>query len=282
MENYFRHALWATFLLYLSVSYVNTAGLAAHFEPNVWICNLWALAVEVGDITLLLGTLKRKAQGKAYGGYLATFLVSLAVSLAANVAEWTNNFIGNNSLYNALHDFSNPWMIPALLGVTIPALMLATGSMLSDFLIENKIKGQIDPKEKEVPKLDFSIPTQDLIKPVGPLNPSARERASTDCVSNRSDIQIKPQKNLTDISESPSQISGEFNSESPENKLRPASLIKPGRKRAGRFKLSYDELFSVSVKELSERLNVTQKTVYNWRNRAQIEKNGVEDQIRSE
>ncbi|MFI5304872.1 MAG: hypothetical protein ACHQYP_08775, partial [Nitrospiria bacterium] len=270
MENYFRYALWATFLLYLTVSYVNTAGLAAHFEPNVWICNLWALAVEVGDVTLLLGTLKRKVQGKAYGGYLATFLVSLAVSLAANVAEWTNNFIGNNTLYHALHDFSNPWMIPALLGVTIPALMLATGSMLSDFLIENKINGQIDSKVKEMPEMDFSIPTQDLIKPVVPMNISAGEDASTDWVNNRSDVRINPQKNLNDISESPSQIRGEFNNTSPEIQLQAESLSKTGRRRSSRSKLSYDDLFSVSVKELSERYNVTQKTIYNWRNRAQL------------
>ena len=84
MERSIRNALWATFFLYLSVSFVNTARLAAHFEPNLWICNLWALAVEVGDVTLLLGTLKRKALEKPYRGYLATFLVSLSVSISAN------------------------------------------------------------------------------------------------------------------------------------------------------------------------------------------------------
>ncbi|MBI3605213.1 MAG: hypothetical protein HY202_04200 [Nitrospirae bacterium] len=115
MKQLFRKALWSTFLLYLSVSYVNTAGLAAHFEPNWWISNLWALGLEIGDITLMLGTLKRGQEGKPYGGYLATFLVSLAVSVAANVAEWTNNFLGNDAIYTSLHNFEYPWIIRGLL-----------------------------------------------------------------------------------------------------------------------------------------------------------------------
>ncbi|MFI5305284.1 MAG: hypothetical protein ACHQYP_10895, partial [Nitrospiria bacterium] len=129
---------------------------------------------------------------------------------------------------------------------------------------------------------DFSIPTQDLIKPVVPMNISAGEDASTNWVNNRSDVRINPQKNLNDISESPSQIRGEFNNPSPEIQLQAESLSKTGLRRSSRSKLSYDDLFSVSVKELSERYNVTQKTIYNWRNRAQLEKNLVEDQIRTE
>ena len=119
--------------MYLFVSYFNTERLASHFEPDWFISNLWALAVEVGDVTLLIGTLRRKRQGKTYAGYFVTFLISLAVSVAANVAEASNYFLGNDAVYNALHEFIYPWIVPALLGVTIPALMLATGSMLSDF-----------------------------------------------------------------------------------------------------------------------------------------------------
>lgn len=115
MELVFKKALWVTFLLYLGVSFVNTAGLASHFEPNWWICNVWSLAVEIGEITLLIGTLKRKREGKPYGGYLATFLVSLAVSIAANVLEWTNSFLGNDIIYQGLHQFEYPWVVPALL-----------------------------------------------------------------------------------------------------------------------------------------------------------------------
>ena len=46
MDQIIRRALWVTFVLYLSVSYVNTAGLASHFETNFWVCNLWSLAVD--------------------------------------------------------------------------------------------------------------------------------------------------------------------------------------------------------------------------------------------
>lgn len=133
MDVLIRRSLWATFLLYLTVSYVNTARLASEFETNILMCNLWALAVEMGDVTLLLGTLKRKKAGKPYFGYMMTFLVSLAVSVAANGMEGTNTFLGNNVVFTSLHEFQYPWILPWLLGITVPALMLATSSMLADF-----------------------------------------------------------------------------------------------------------------------------------------------------
>src|ERR1700693_4016617 len=127
MDKLFEKSLWLNFAMYLSVSYINTVGLASHFETNGIICNIWGFAVEVGDITLMIGTLKRKKSGKPYGLYLTVFLISLAVSIAANVLEWTNSFLGNDVIYQGLHQVEFPWVVPTLLGITIPALMFATG-----------------------------------------------------------------------------------------------------------------------------------------------------------
>lgn len=136
MDKIIKNALWCTFLLFLTVSYVNTARLASEFETNVIMCHLWALAVEIGDVTLLLGTLKRKREGKPYVGYMATFMVSLAVSVAANGLEGSNTFLGNNLVFTSLHEFQYPWILPWMLGLTVPALMLATSSILADFSLD--------------------------------------------------------------------------------------------------------------------------------------------------
>lgn len=254
MEQTIRHSLWLTFLLYLIISFFNTAGLASHFEPNLWIANTWAAALEIGDVTLLLGTLKRKRDGKPYGGYLITFLISLAVSIAANVAEWTNNFLGGNFIYTSLHEFAYPWIIPTLLGVTIPALMLATGSMLSDFSEDNK---NTDTKAKEYSELSLMNGNGNghhQINTVNQMEDTGRE--------NKNDNQIEPLSNHKE----------NFQKELSQDKIIDAPLRTPNIEKITGPKLSYEELFSKSVQELSDQFNVSKKTIYNWRARAQKEK----------
>ncbi|MFI5304821.1 MAG: helix-turn-helix domain-containing protein [Nitrospiria bacterium] len=236
MDKIIKNALWFTFLLYLTVSYVNTARLASEFETNIIMCNLWALAVEIGDVTLLLGTLKRKREGKPYFGYMATFMVSLAVSVAANGLEGSNTFLGNNTVFASLHEFQYPWILPWMLGLTIPALMLATSSMLADFsldisknvavgIFEQSTNQDVKTIEKEETPQNFNqqINVQILNTP-----PTKKEETNTPLTRSTQLDQSEPDIEI-------------------KNRNCPP------------------DLFELSIRDAASKYNVSERTIRNWK-----------------
>jgi hypothetical protein len=237
MDKIIEKALWCTFILYLTVSYVNTARLASEFETNFIMCNLWAMAVEIGDVTLLLGTLRRKREGKPYLGYMATFIISLAVSVAANGLEGTNTFLGNNMVFTSLHEFQYPWILPWILGLTIPALMLATSSMLADFSLAITKTGTIGLMDQS--------PAQDL-KTLEKEEPPQN---------------FRPQINV--------QILNTPSSKEEENSPLKACLQNP-QPEAG-FKIKKGDfppdIFDLPIKEAASKYNVSERTIKSWRSK---------------
>lgn len=194
------------------------------------------------------------------------------MSITANVAEWTNNFIGNDELYPTLHDFSYPWVIPALLGTTIPALMLATSSMLSDFSVDGQMKvpdrNQIDkPAEADLfetcdrPMMSASQDSHPIFNENPAMNSTSITFEKTLAQNSVNDSSAKDPQNETGMAKSPSvgQIHDPVVNESDC-----ATAIKSDPK--------YEKLFSKSVKELSEEYSVCKKTIYNWRAKARAGK----------